>query len=191
MGEFKPASWYDDVYASEPNLTADPYTSTFGPLWLEMAGRVPDNARVIEIGCGAGQLAALILPRIESYLGLDFSMVALEAACRLSSTLPPPPGERIFMEHEITDQCIPVPRWNPTLILACEVLEHLDGDNDQLVFRQFKGVPLLASLPMGDSASHVRHFPGSEDVMSRYGQTVIDPVIAPFDQWYILEGIIR
>jgi SAM-dependent methyltransferase len=190
MGEFKPASWYDDVYSREPNLTEEPEVSTFGPLWLDMAARVPTGARVLEIGCGAGQVAALIMHKIEAYVGFDFSQVAIEHACRRNDRQPPPPGSCVFVVHEVDDGYVS-PMLDPDVLLACESFEHFDADHDLRVLSQHSGVHLIASLPMGNSASHVRHFPGSEDVRERYGDLIHEPVITPFGQWYILEGKIK
>ena len=44
-----------------------------------------NHRRVLEIGCGAGVLAARLLPHVERYRGIDFSAPALDRARRLLS----------------------------------------------------------------------------------------------------------
>ncbi len=41
--------------------------------WLEVAGVLPSGADVLDLGCGIGRVAAAMLPRARSVLGLDVS----------------------------------------------------------------------------------------------------------------------
>ena len=55
--------------------------------WLADQGLLPDEADVLDLGCGIGRVCAMLAPRCRSVLGLDVSagMVA-EAARRLADT---------------------------------------------------------------------------------------------------------
>ncbi len=56
--------------------------------------------RVLEIGCGAGVLAARLLPHVERYRGIDFSAPALDRARRL---LHPPDGMDVELMQGLAD----------------------------------------------------------------------------------------
>src|SRR5688500_12416768 len=57
-----PADWYDRVYASGSAVYECDYReSPYLPLWLEIAGRLDPADRILEIGCGTGQLAELLI----------------------------------------------------------------------------------------------------------------------------------
>ncbi|HEX3525566.1 MAG TPA: non-ribosomal peptide synthase/polyketide synthase, partial [Thermoanaerobaculia bacterium] len=56
--------------------------------------------RVLEIGCGAGVLAARLLPHVERYRGIDFSAPALDRARRL---LRPPEGTDVELMQGLAD----------------------------------------------------------------------------------------
>jgi len=194
VGEWKPTSFYDDAYRTDPNLTADADVSTFGPLWREMARRVPMTASVIEIGCGAGQLASLVVDNVPTYNGVDSSTVAIDAA-----------RKRVHAKHAVFSVAeassfeiawpimrliAPTVKAKP-LIVACELLEHLADDQDVGLLRVFWGERVLLSLPTRDSESHVRFFPDEASVRARYGAHIDGMTVEPFDQWWIVEGRAR
>ncbi len=197
MGEVRSADWYSLAYRPDPNLTADVATSTFGTLWREMARRVPDDARIVEVGCGAGQLAAMIAPRSTRYFGFDFSPEAVAAAhVRVArACLPTPLGARgcqVMTVEESIEYATASPRhWRHALLVACEVLERLAGDQDLAVLSAHAGADVLLSLPTKDSAGHVRWFPTAASVRERYERHVGEMTVEPFEQWWIVEGTAR
>jgi SAM-dependent methyltransferase len=191
VGEWKPASFYDDAYRTDPNLTADADVSTFGPLWREMARRVPMTASVIEIGCGAGQLASLVVDNVASYNGVDSSAVAIDAARKRVNA-----KNALFSVADAGTleiawpilRLLGPPGNSKPLIVACEVFEHLPGDQDTDLLLVFRRERVLLSLPTRDSESHVRFFPTEESVRERYGAYIDGMTVEPFDQWWIVEG---
>lgn len=195
MGSVQSAAWYDDAYRADANLTADPRASTFGPLWLEMARRVPEGAIVREVGCGAGQLSALLAPKVARYLGFDFSRVAVEAAsARVNGHARGSwHGHVVASVAEMLEDVryhSPI-EWNHTTLVACEVLEHLDADEDLAILAAHAGAHVIASLPTRDSAGHVRFFPSEAEVRQRYSPRIGGMSVARFDQWWIVEGRAR
>jgi 2-polyprenyl-3-methyl-5-hydroxy-6-metoxy-1,4-benzoquinol methylase len=102
--------YWDEVW---PNDTTDrSYTELFGAI-LE---RVPEGARILDVGCGAGHLARLLRERRGARVtALDFSawacaQLAKEGFETIVSTLPR----------------IPLPDGAFDVAIATEVLEHLD-----------------------------------------------------------------
>jgi trans-aconitate methyltransferase len=115
---------------------------------------------ILEIGCGAGQLARFLCDKgVDSYYGTDFSVEAI-AMARSSC-----PRYTFF----VRDLCKPgalegIPYKT---VIAIEVLEHLEDDLGTLT--QIRaGTAVLGSVPSFPASCHVRHFSGCEEVTRRY-----------------------
>lgn len=129
--------------------------------------------RLLEVGCGPGDLAAELLPRLgwsaeARYLGSDVSLAEVHAAC---SSYP----ERRFLPASIYR--LPVPDKAFDGVIACEVFEHLEEPGAALaeIERVASGF-LLLSVPwepiwrllnlargqylgdLGNTPGHVQHF---------------------------------
>lgn len=131
--------------------------------------------RILEVGCGAGDLARRLLPTplgehgaTPAYLGIDLSA---EQIARARARYP----EFEFLQASV--YALPFPDNNFDLVLACEVFEHLDDPTAALreVERVCRGF-LLLSVPWepwwrvlnvlrgkylrawGNTPGHVRHF---------------------------------
>lgn len=151
-----PASFYDQAAASE-KLYAQ-YTE----LWERAAKLVPRGSSVVELGCGTGRLAKLIVPNARTYLGLDFS-----ERCIREAKVNAPGGE-----FRVSDVREPIP--TAEVYVATEVLEHLDDDLG-LLAQIAPWSTVIISVPSFDSHSHVRWFPARGDARRRYsGSLAID-----------------
>ena len=146
----------------------DPRTSQLQPvagnpyqhLWQCTAALVPSGSSVVELGCGTGRLASLLVSHARSYLGLDFSSRCIAAARRFV------PAARFVVADLRTD---PIP--DAEVYVANEVLEHLDDDL-ALLRRLPVGALVVLSVPSFDSASHVRHFPRRGQAAQRYARAL-------------------
>jgi len=116
----------------------------------------------LDFGCGPGHFAELLARREHPshlYFGSDFSEVAIEQARARVPTYR-------FVHEDISDTARRVRRQQYTAVL-CEVLEHIRGDLP-LLRRLPQGTRVLMTLPMHDSAGHVRHFPTMARLCKRF-----------------------
>ena len=149
------AEYYDEIYRGGYD------TSGYYPLYqivMQLLERY-HNPRVLELGCGIGDLGRLIIDKGYPYRGLDFSEEAVQqsrARC--------PGGD--FRPGNV---------YNPddyrpcdyNVVVALEVLEHVD--DLQLVQNIPFGARLIASVPNYDDAAHLRlyHDP-QKDIVERF-----------------------
>jgi ubiquinone/menaquinone biosynthesis C-methylase UbiE len=130
-------------------------------------------ARVLEVGCGGGELAARLFGRPAggrpiAYTGIDISPAQVEAAqARL-------PGQTVRVGSAYS---LPFPDRSFDLVVLCEVLEHLDRPADGLDEAvRVAGGHVLVSVPwepvwrvlnlargkywshLGTTPGHIQHF---------------------------------
>ncbi|MEJ7636570.1 MAG: class I SAM-dependent methyltransferase [Singulisphaera sp.] len=141
-------------------------------------GRHPDRIRrggirqILEIGCGPGQLAALLGEQgVTGYVGLDFSPQAIAMArenvlgARFVVGDARSPRVHDEVEHDS--------------VICTEVLEDL-GDDLRVVSGFRPGKRCFCSVPSFTDPSHVRHFRDAAEVVARYGPFFRDLDVASF-----------
>jgi len=142
------------------------YESLYYPMWVaarNLVMQVPGVFSVLDVGCGVGQFAELILrtcPGIH-YQGLDFSPEAIKQA-----------RERVGNVVECGDAFtsnLVLSDYNAFLFL--EVLEHIP-DDIKLLQRLKTGSMVVLSVPNYPASTHVRYFPTLDDVLARYSQVL-------------------
>lgn len=152
------AEFYDRALRDRRNASWLPVASSpYALLYERTAALVPAATSVVELGCGTGRLASLLVPKARRYVGLDFAPLVIAEAERLV-----PEGS--FCIADLRRGEVP---WGEVYV-ANEVLEHLDDDLG-LLGRLPVGAVVVLSVPSFDSASHVRHFPAQGDAEVRYG----------------------
>lgn len=163
LGTERGADWYDDDYSTNPHYRVPYYESRYYPVWSVIVDRIRSagHQRVLEVGCGSGQLAAYVIEQggVESYTGVDFSREAVELARQMA-----PKGT--FRVGDATDaRTYDLPA---ECIVCTEVLEHIE--EDLVVLSRFpSGVRCLCTVPDFPYPSHVRHFTSADVVAERYG----------------------
>lgn len=168
MGRLEPASWYDAYYSShhDPEGMTAIHQESARAIMSE-PDRIPDC--ILDLGCGPGWFAAQL--RRAGYDGLyhghDFSETAIQQA-RMRCPLEEP---SIFRCRDLTTYVVDDRDVDPlrVMIVALEVLEHLEDDVKTLKRFARKGGRVLVSVPTYDSDSHVRHFASIDDLGKRYG----------------------
>jgi 2-polyprenyl-3-methyl-5-hydroxy-6-metoxy-1,4-benzoquinol methylase len=163
QGSERSAQWYDAYYARDGDHHQRYNQSFYYFLWVIIADRLRQAGirRVFEIGCGSGQLAAVLFEQgIEHYIGLDFSPGAI-AMARQNATK----GRFMVGDARTTTLHAEVEH---DVVICTEVLEHIE--DDLAVLGRFSpGKRCLFSVPNFDHESHVRRFRSADAVVGRYG----------------------
>ncbi|MFT3818002.1 MAG: methyltransferase domain-containing protein [Rubrivivax sp.] len=165
------ASTYDEMFSTGgfAGVFDLPYRrSPYFPLFKAVRQAVARRpvAQVLEVGCGTGAMAQYLFDTnsMQSYLGFDFSPVAVEKArLRTGKT-----GS--FFVGDATQESSYAAHDYDTLICT-EVLEHIE--DDLLAISHWKeGAYCVCSVPNYDADTHVRYFRDEAAVRARYGALV-------------------
>jgi 2-polyprenyl-3-methyl-5-hydroxy-6-metoxy-1,4-benzoquinol methylase len=158
----QPAEFYDRNFHKRGHWKLHYTQSHYYPLWTVIADRVRQigATRILDIGCGPGQVACLLRDiGVPQYKGLDFSPARVARA------------REVCMEFEfaIADvfQDDSLEAYSYDCVLMMEFLEHIERDLD--VLRRVRpGTTVLATVPNFPAAGHVRHFADTREVETRY-----------------------
>ena len=163
--------------------------SSYYFIWTVIVDRLRrlDAKSVLEIGCGPGQLAALIHDAgiLENYRGFDFSerrILQARLACpALSFDVADAYKTDIFSS------------FSYDTAIATEFLEHVEGDLEVLSKLPI-GTRFIGTVPNFPYISHVRHFASSDEVLRRYGQVLQSCSVVSFLEnadgktFFLIEG---
>jgi len=163
----KDASYYDRIYESGYS------TQAYRPIYeavLEALGGWP-QPRVLEVGCGTGELARKIVQRNIYYRGFDISPVAI-ARCRAMGVTSV--GVRSayesasYLPHDFN------------VVVALEVFEHID---DREAIGHFPdGTHVLFSVPNFVETSHLRAYQDpANDIVDYYKGLLTVRQVLPFE----------
>lgn len=166
--EFK-AEWYDERYkvgGHKKEYFKEPEKCIYYPLWKEVIRLLKKKDRILEIGCGAGQLAKMLIYSQFNYLrGFDFS----EEAIFLSlSNLPFNHRDKIQVGDVYDKEMYDV---DYDTVICCEVFEHLNGDREVLMNIK-KDTKIIFTVPNFDSKSHMRYFNDASEIRDRFKDLV-------------------
>ena len=154
---------YDQAYKQSEEYRRPYAQSRYYPIWTVISDRIRRSGvrRILEVGCGSGQLAACLLDQgVEDYVGVDFSSVAIEMARKAV------PGARFLVGDARALTIYSESAYD--CIVCTEVLEHIQ--DDLVVLSRFPpGKRCLCTVPDFPYESHVRHFLNAEEVVARYG----------------------
>jgi SAM-dependent methyltransferase len=183
-------SFYDHRYATKAHKRLPYHLSHYYPLWSVIADRVRDRAGVLEVGCGAGQLATLLRDQgLTRYVGFDLSPEAIAIARTMI-----PEGNFLVANAFETDVFATA---TYDTLLCTEVLEHITDDLD-LIRRWPSGVRCICSVPDFPGKAHVRHFDNAAEVIARYGELFGDLRVTTHiraserpGRFFLLDGVRR
>jgi len=156
--------YYDEIYRTDDRTYQRPRTSPYYPMYRMAAEFVRETGcrHVLEVGCGSGVLAEMLIQGGADYKGFDISSVGIERA-----KIRNPSGA--FALGDATA----VESYNVAydVIVCCEVLEHIEQDL-KVVSLWRAGVACVCSVPNFLNESHVRHFKSEAEVTERYGKYI-------------------
>jgi len=159
------ASWYDDAYKKgghKREYFNSPEKSIYYPLRKKILETLTNKDAILEIGCGSGQLAKMILDSNFNYIkGFDFSAEGI----RLCKSFLSKEHHSKFEVGNVYDSSMYEIEYNT--IICCEVFEHLDNDLGILDNIE-EGTRIIFTVPNFNSKSHVRYFKDVEKVRERY-----------------------
>ena len=178
------------MFSSSEEYTRHYSQSHYYFLWAVVADRIRRDglSRILEIGCGPGQLASMLFDQgITAYAGMDFSAAAI-AMARSNA----PRGQFEVGDARTTDIH---QRYEHDVVVCTEVLEHVQDDL-QIIDRFLPGKRCLCSVPNFPHESHVRCFENAFAVRARYGPYFDGLDVATFkssiylpDQFFLFDGI--
>jgi 2-polyprenyl-3-methyl-5-hydroxy-6-metoxy-1,4-benzoquinol methylase len=121
---------------------------------------------VLEVGCGAGQLACFLRDcGITQYIGVDFSKVAIGYAKKACP-------EFMFNCSDIYESDV-LRSWDYDVFISTEFLEHVPWDTE-LLRRLRPGVKVYSTVPNFGGCNHLRYFRDCDEVRQRYGSIFHD-----------------
>ena len=162
---------YDAIYRSGGNTGTYhlPYQRTrYYALFKRVlqALKVHQAQSVLEVGCGTGAMADMIVNRTRmDYRGFDFSSVAVEKAKELTGQ-----NELFSVANALELESYKSPTGYDSIVCT-EVLEHINEDREVLALWP-AGSWCVLSVPNFDSNTHVRFFQDEEQVRKRYQDLV-------------------
>jgi SAM-dependent methyltransferase len=189
-GEEMGDTYYDGLYSKSLEYRGDYWMSRYHFIWAVIADRLRRDriSRILEIGCGSGQLAHLLMDQgVTTYTGLDFSTEAITLASARGLS-----GATFIRGDARASDVFGGCQYEA--IVSTEVLEHIQ--DDLIVVSQFPPrVRCIFSVPNFSDPSHVRYFSTAEEVGSRYGRFfgALDILTLraahPTDRFFLCDGI--
>jgi len=183
MGSELGSEYYDKVFKEDKKYNCHFTESPFYGVWKQLALYIPEESSIVDLGCGPGQFAEMLyeMDKFVDYYGIDFSKVAIKMAKENDFD-----GFE-FKRDDLRTCKIP----EADVYVACEVLEHI-MDDLELLERLPKGKLIVGSVPVYDSAGHVRYFEDWKKVKERYEDLIDIETIGMFANIiYFFKGELR
>jgi len=159
----EPVEFYDQLHGDLP----EGEHALYRPLNRLVVERLLacGSRSILEVGCGRGELASLILRQVPArYRGFDYSRAGVENARATTGW-----SALFSIGNALDPNAYAGPDYDT--IVCCEVLEHIDRDLD--VIKLWKpGTWCICSVPNFDYAGHVRFFRSEAQVRDRFGHVI-------------------
>jgi len=180
MGKERDVIFYDTIFKSSEaySLETSGYDCRYAEVYNKSLANLTKDDIILELGCGTGQLAEMIVKGGFNYLqGIDFSPEALKIA-----------KQRVSADFFLCDLNLYRFYSDYNTIIATEVFEHIINDLE-IIARIKKGTKVIFSVPTFNNAAHVRFFETPETVIERYGSLFEDYTVITIDKIFLFVGI--
>ena len=168
----KNQDWYNQAYAVSEEYKKEPEESMYINVWNKALSLI-NNERVVDLGCGSGQFAKLLLNKGKRFIyGVDYSSEAIQIAKKLN----PDYSAKFVVKDLLKDFKLPA----HDLIICFEVLEHITEDLS-VVRKIQSGKRFIFSVPNYDYKSHVRKFEYGTEILDRYSELLDIKKIYPIN----------
>lgn len=179
----KQAEYYDQLFENEIEFHVHYRKSYYYVHWTQVIVflRKINAPRILEIGCGTGQLAEYLKEEnlTEGYRGVDFSNAAVERARKRT--------DLSFIKGDALDENMYKGNYNTVICL--EVLEHIRNDVQVLLLIP-EQTNIIFSVPNFDDPSHVRWFTSEREIKRRFFRFVDIREIVRIGNIYVCLGIV-
>lgn len=182
MGKEQPPGFYDNIFQIKEHFQVHYKDSYYWVHWTQVIKFIRKNPelKILEIGCGTGQLAEYLYDEGFSYYhGFDFSEVAIEKAKKRV------PEFNFFLANALSKEPFTL---NFDVVICLEVFEHIK--NDLKVLQNIpEGKIVIFSVPKFDNPGHVRWFTSERQVKKRYYRFIDIKQLIRIGNIYIVYGI--
>ncbi len=187
-GEEKGPDYYDESFENLDDWRRHYSESHYYFLWTVIVDRLQRAraSRVLDIGCGPGQLACFIRDKgIPEYRGFDFSPKRVQQAREVC------PEYTFTVEDAFKTDLFT--SYGYDAVICTEFLEHVERDLEVLD-KIAPGVRVLATVPNFPGMAHVRFFRNVDEVRDRYSRSFKSLTVDAFTAnpagktFFLLEG---
>jgi len=163
-------SSYNEMYRDSIMYKKHYSDTVYFPVWKYIAGKLLPGDKILDLGCGPGQMAKLLYDKgIRQYTGIDFSKVAIKMATENVSSFK-------FSCANLND--IDYKEYSDHRIISTETFEHL-ADDIRLLKKLPKG-RITFSVPNFMCENHYRTYNGADQIREYYKDVLIISDIKPF-----------
>lgn len=187
----KNSNFYNEVYlkgGSKQEYFKEPKDCIYYPIWNHICFGLNNVDKILELGCGVGQLAKLFINYNKNYIrGIDFSKIAIKKAKENNIG-----NESKFIIGNLYNKLLYEIDYD--IVIICEVLEHLKDDLF-IINNIKKDKKIIFSVPNYNSKGHVRYFSTWMEANERYRNLIEfknPPILFKLNEKnhiYLFEGI--
>lgn len=148
--------FYNEVYSKSAEYHKEYNDFLYLPIYNEILNYLNPDSKILELCCGAGQLANLLHDNgFTKYTGLDFSNEAIKIARKFS--------KQKFLVKDVSKGKL---NFAYDTVIAIETFEHLEYD--KLIGKLKSGAKIIFSVPNFKIPSHLHVFANQEEVRKSF-----------------------
>ena len=177
----KDNEYYNKIYRKSDKYSQSYDEIMYYPIYKKIVNKLNYYDIILELGCGVGHLAQMLEEnQYKSYLGLDFSQIAIEKATEKSN--------QKFLVSDIMKDKLNYPY---DVIVSTEFFEHVEYEK---ILNKIKpGARLIFSVPNFLIDSHLYKWDDHKQIQNDFSKymyiNTIQTVIEIKDKkWFLIDG---